>query len=81
MLFLKLLLKKGCLENKYKNMVLLTKGLQWAGPGHPAQRSKAHGPAWGGPLSPLTGQWAGPFIYLRPVGPQAGRAWRACGPG
>ena len=24
MLFLKLLLKKGCLENKYKNMVLLT---------------------------------------------------------
>ena len=61
-----------------------SKGLQRAGPGRPARRRKAHGPARGGPLSPLTGQQVGrarPLVYLRPmaqpVGPQAGRAGRA----
>ena len=51
------------------------------GLGRLARRSKAHGPAWGGPLSPLIGQRAGraePLVNLRPVaqpvGPQAGRA-------
>ena len=58
-----------------------SKGLQRAGPGRPALRRKAHGPARGGPLSPLIGQRAGrarPLVYLRsvaqPVGPQAERA-------
>ena len=52
------------------------------GPGR--RRRKAHGPARGELLSPLTGQRAGragPLVYLRavaqPVGPQAGRAGRA----
>ena len=47
----------------------------------PGQRSKAHGPAGDGPLSPLINQragQAGPLVNLRPmaqpVGPQAGRA-------
>ena len=58
-----------------------SKGLQRAGPGRLAWRSKAHGPTRGGPLSPLIGQRAGPadpLVNLRlvaqPVGPQAGRA-------
>ena len=56
----------------------LGKGLQWARLGRPARRSKAHGPARGGPLSPLTGQRA-----TEPVDWSTGRALgksKACGP-
>ena len=59
---------------KWAFELVIGKGLQRAGAGRPARRSKAHGPARGGPLSPLTGQRAGPLVYLRPVGPQARRA-------
>ena len=67
------------LTQNFHELLGLNKGLQRAGSGRPARRSKAHGPARGGPLSPLTGQRAGPLVYLRPVAqpvcPQAGRAW------
>ena len=59
----------------------LNKGFQRARLGRPTRRSKAHGPARGGPLRVNGPSRAGLFVYLRPaaqpMGPQAGWAGRA----